>query len=172
MGVIPTVAAVDIPDALHDFRAQYPHVRIDLRVGASDDLVERVSRGDLDVALLGLPATARPRGVRSYELARDQLVAVVAPEHPLAEAREVDLHRLSSEEFVDFPAGTAGRAQSDQAFVAAGIERAVAFEVTAADLLGVPAELLAEHDRRGTTRNLGSGVVRGSATRSPAARRV
>lgn len=135
VGVIPTVAAVDIPDALREFRARYPHVRIGLRVGASDELVERVSRDDLDVALLGLPETARPKGVRSYELARDQLVAVVAPSHPLAEAHEVDLRRLSAEEFVDFTSGTPGRAQSDQAFAAAGIDRQVAFEVTAADLM-------------------------------------
>lgn len=37
--------------------------------------------------------------------------------------------------FVDFPAGTAGRAQTDQAFAAAGLERDVAFEVSAVDLM-------------------------------------
>jgi DNA-binding transcriptional LysR family regulator len=37
--------------------------------------------------------------------------------------------------FVDFPAGTAGRAQTDQAFAAAKVTREVAFEVTAADFM-------------------------------------
>lgn len=135
VGLIPTVAAVDIPGALRDFRQQYPHVRISLRVGASEDLVEQVKQGAIDVAFLGLPTTARPQGVAAHELARDRLVAVVAPDHPLADEPVTDLRRLSSEVFVDLPAGTAGRAQSDQAFSAAGLGRDVAFEVTTADFI-------------------------------------
>lgn len=135
LGLIPTVAAVDIPGALRDFRERYPHVRIDLRVGASDDLIEQVEHGVLDVAFLGLPTTGRPRGVAARELARDRLVAIVAPDHPLAGESTVDLRRLSAEVFVDLPAGTAGRVQSDQAFAAAGLDRDVAFEVTTADYI-------------------------------------
>ncbi len=135
VGLIPTVTAVDIPGALRDFRERYPGVRISLRVGASDELVEQVKEGALDVAFLGLPTTARPRGVAAHELARDRLVAVVAPDHPLAGESRVDLRRLSSEVFVDLPAGTAGRAQSDLAFEAAGLTRDVAFEVTSADFI-------------------------------------
>ncbi|MBB4781441.1 LysR family transcriptional regulator [Streptomyces rapamycinicus] len=135
VGLIPTVTAVDIPGALRDFRERYPRVRVSLRVGASDDLVEQVREGALDVAFLGLPTTVRPQGVAAHELARDRLVAVVAPDHPLAGESRVDLRRLSSEVFVDLPAGTAGRAQSDLAFEAAGLTRDVAFEVTSADFI-------------------------------------
>ncbi|NUP43513.1 MAG: LysR family transcriptional regulator, partial [Streptomyces sp.] len=95
-----------------------------------------VKQGALDVAFLGLPTTSRPQGVAAHELARDRLVAVVAPDHPLADEPAVDLRRLSTEVFVDLPAGTAGRAQSDQAFSAAGLGRDVAFEVTTAEFIG------------------------------------
>jgi DNA-binding transcriptional LysR family regulator len=133
VGLIPTVTAVDVPAGLQRFRKRYPQVRISLQVGASDDLTEQVRQGTLDVAFLGLPTTARLHGVAAHELARDRLVAVVAPDHPLADEPTVNLRRLSSEVFVDFPAGTAGRIQSDQAFAAAGLDRNVAFEVTTAD---------------------------------------
>ncbi len=135
VGLIPTVAAVDVPDALREFRRRYPHVRISLRVGASDELAEKVRDGAVDIAFLGLPTTATPQGVAARELARDRLVAVVAPDHPLAAEPTVDLRRLSTEVFVDLPAGTAGRIQSDQAFAAAGLDRDVAFEVTTADYI-------------------------------------
>ncbi len=135
VGLIPTVAAVDIPGALRDFRERYPHVRVSLRTGASDDLVEEVKQGVVEVAFLGLPTTSRPEGVNAHELARDRLVAVVAPEHPLAHESAIDLRGLSSEVFVDLPPRTAGRAQSDQAFSAAGLSRDVAFEVTSAYLI-------------------------------------
>src|SRR5689334_4801027 len=94
VGLIPTVAAVDIPGALRDFRERYPHVRVSLRAGASEDLVEQVRQGGIEVAFLGLPTTARPRGVDFRELARDRLVAVVAPDHPLAGEPAVSLRRL------------------------------------------------------------------------------
>lgn len=135
VGVIPSVAAVDIPSALRAFHERYPEVRISLRVGASEEFVEEVREGALDVAFLGLPTGAHPAGVGVRELARDRLVAVVAPDHPLAGAGPVDLRRLTDEVFVDLPARTAGRVQSDQAFGAAGLSREVAFEVTNADFL-------------------------------------
>ncbi|MFE1234464.1 LysR family transcriptional regulator [Streptomyces sp. NPDC059442] len=135
VGLIPTVTAVDIAAALRDFHERYPDVRISLRVGASDELTHQVEEGDLDVAFLGLPTTARLDGVDSRELARDRLVAVVAPGHPLAGETAVDLRRLAREVFVDLPAGTAGRVQSDLAFSAAGLSREVAYEVTNADFL-------------------------------------
>jgi DNA-binding transcriptional LysR family regulator len=135
IGLIRTVAAVDIPGTLGEFRRLYPRVRISLRVAASEVLVEQVKEGSIDVAFLGLPTTARPEGVAARELARGRLVAVVAPDHPLAGEPSVDLRRLSSEVFVDLPAGTAGRVQSDQAFAAAGLSRDVAFEVTSTDFI-------------------------------------
>ncbi|MFD7323499.1 LysR family transcriptional regulator [Streptomyces sp. NPDC059875] len=135
IGVIPTVAAVDVPAVLHAYRRRYPQVRIALRVGASEHLVDLVKEGVLEIAFLGLPVTARPEGVGTRLLAQDRLVAVVGPGHPLSGESEVDLARLSSEVFVDKPAGTAGRVQSDQAFAAAGVPREVAFEVTDAGFM-------------------------------------
>jgi DNA-binding transcriptional LysR family regulator len=135
VGVIPTVTAVDIPAGIQRLRAEHPRIRVALRVGASDELAAQVRDGGLDVAVLGLPETERPRGVRTRELARELLVAVLPPAHPLAEHRRTDLARLAEETFVDFPANTPGRAQSDQAFAAAGLPRDVAFEVMALDLM-------------------------------------
>ncbi|MBT2233519.1 LysR substrate-binding domain-containing protein [Nonomuraea sp. NEAU-A123] len=66
-------------------------MRISLRSGAGEELIEGVRQGTLDVAFLGLPVGVRPKGVHGHELARGDLVAVVAPGHPLAAAvrREV-----------------------------------------------------------------------------------
>lgn len=135
IGTIPTAAAVDLPSALKDFRVRYPQVQITLRVGGSEELAERVRQGTLDIALLGLPHNVQPKGVSGHALAHGELVAVVAPGHPLAGETDVDLHRLSNEVFVDFAAGGGGRAQSDEAFAAAGLSREVAFEVTTPELM-------------------------------------
>lgn len=135
IGVIPTVAAVDVPGELRAFHKRHPLVRVSLTTGGSDDLVDKVNQGTLDAAFLGLPAGATVRGVRDHALVRDRHVAVLPPSHPLAGAGKVSLARLAQEVFVDFRAGSPGREQTDQAFRAAGLSRDVAFEVTDAHLM-------------------------------------
>jgi DNA-binding transcriptional LysR family regulator len=68
-------------------------------------------------------------------LNHDRHVAVLARDHRLARLDRVDLGTLAEEPFADFPAGTAGRAQSDLAFAAAALTREVACEIMATDLM-------------------------------------
>lgn len=105
---------------LRDYRLRYPQVRITLRAGSSERLVEQVREGVVDAAFLGVQPGFRPQGVRDRELAHGQHVAVVAPDHPLAAEEEVDLRRLADETFVDFAEGSAARSQSDEAFAPPG----------------------------------------------------
>ncbi|WP_159621036.1 LysR family transcriptional regulator [Ruania rhizosphaerae] len=135
IGIIPTVAAVDIPATLQRFRDQHPRVRVSLRVGASHEMSAAVAAGDLDVAFLGLPVNDRARGVSARELARQDLVAVVPAGHPCADQGTATLQDLATSPFADFPAGSPGRSQSDEAFAAAKLERDVAYEVSSAELM-------------------------------------
>ncbi|WP_169949879.1 LysR family transcriptional regulator [Microbispora sp. H11081] len=134
VGAVPTVTAVNLPVALRDYCRRHPRVRITLTSAGSEELADRVRQGGVDVAFLGLPPRAEPRGVHSRRLGGGELVAVVAPDHPLA-GSEADLRSLADEPFVDFRAGHAGRAQSDEAFAAAGVRRDVPFEVSSAEFM-------------------------------------
>jgi DNA-binding transcriptional LysR family regulator len=135
VGVIPTVAAVDVPAALRTFHDRHPNVRVGLSTGSSDALVRRVSEGRLDLAFLGLPVGTEVTEVRGHVLATDRHVALVAADHPLSTAKRLRLARLTEEVFVDFPSGTPGREQTDLAFDAAGLTRDVAFEVADVHLM-------------------------------------
>jgi DNA-binding transcriptional LysR family regulator len=135
VGVIPTVTGIDVPAVLRRFRKAHPQVHVVLTVAGSDELAERVRSGQVDIAVLGLPESDQPRGVASRVLQRDKLVAVVPAAHALGGRRRVGLEHLSKENFVDFPAGTPGRIQSDRAFAAAGLAREVAFEAMSTDLM-------------------------------------
>ncbi len=135
LGVIPTVTALDLPAALADFHRDHPAVRIRLRTGDSNAFMAAIGAGDLDIAVLGLPASVPPTGVAWRELSREDLVAVIPDGHRLTGRRRVGLAELADETFVDFPTGTPGRAQSDRAFGAAGLHRDVTFEVTGTDLM-------------------------------------
>ncbi len=135
IGVIVTTAAVDVPELLQRYRAQHPEVRVALRSARSDDLAAAIRDGDLDIAFLGLPESERPSGVEAVVLDHDEHVLVVPTGHRLAGAPEVTLHDIAAETFVDFVAGTPARAQSDQAFAAAGLVRDVAYESGVVELI-------------------------------------
>ena len=91
-------------------------------------LARAVADGTLDLALLSLPADPQA-GVALRRLAREPLVLICAPDHPLASAGEIPLDALGGEIVIDFPAGWGTRTVIDRAFAAAEIDRQVAFEV-------------------------------------------
>ncbi|MDT7843821.1 LysR family transcriptional regulator [Streptomyces justiciae] len=135
VGVIVTTAAVDVPELLQRYRARHPQVRVDLRSGRSDALAAAVRDGKLDIAFLGLPESQRPTDVEALALDHDKHALLVPAGHPLADTPQVTLRQIADETFVDFVSGTPARAQSDQAFAAAGLTRDVAYEAGVVELI-------------------------------------
>lgn len=129
VGMIPTTAAVDVVGGLRAFHQEHPQVRISLLTGGSDALADQVRNGVLDVAFLGLAEDVEIPYLNSRPLARDPLAALLSPDHRLSARKRIRLEEIIAEEFVDFPAGTSGRIQADRAFLAAGLERTVSFEI-------------------------------------------
>lgn len=56
LGVIPTIAPYILPDALSDLRARDISLDVQVREGKTDRLLDMLRRGDLDVAVMALPA--------------------------------------------------------------------------------------------------------------------
>ncbi|GAA2247386.1 LysR family transcriptional regulator [Streptomyces atrovirens] len=135
VGVIVTTAAVDVPELLQRYRVRHPDVQVAFRSGRSDELAAAVRDGDLDIAFLGMPESERPSGVECVVLAHDEHVLVVPAGHRLAGVPRVTLREIAEETFVDFVSGTPARAQSDQAFAAAGLVRRVAYEAGVVELI-------------------------------------
>ena len=128
IGVIPTVTAVDVPAVLADFHAAHPQVDFCLRSGGSDQFMAEIREGRLDVAFLGLDGETSPQGVAAASIGCGHLVAVLPEHHELARRQRLTLDEVGGEVFIDFPAGSPGRLQSDMAFERAGLARRVAFE--------------------------------------------
>lgn len=141
IGVIPTVTALDLSAVLGELHRRHPRVRTSLRTGGSRDFLDELRTGDLDAAILGLPATVTPTGTEHIVLAEERHVAVLGPGHRLGGRRRLRLSELAGETFVDFPQGSPGREQSDLAFAAAGLGRTVAFEVM---VIGMILDLVAQ----------------------------
>lgn len=136
LGVIPTVTAVNVPDLIATFHDAYPQVDLTVRGGGSDEFLQQIRAGMLDVAFLGLDTgDSLAGGVACHEIARGRLVVVMSSGHPLANYDTLTLADLAEEPFIDFPAGSPGRVQGDRAFDAAGLYRRVAFEAMSAEFM-------------------------------------
>lgn len=135
IGTVPTLVDVDLPGLLARMRAAHPGVRASVVVQGSAETVVDVAAGTIDVGFTGTALADDLPGVEATVLATEPLVAVVARDHPLARRRRLRLRDLSGVDCVDFPAGTSGRRQTDEAFAAARCAREVVLESTSSEFL-------------------------------------
>ena len=85
VGMVSGCALPVLAELLAGFHDRHPGVAIALVEDNSDRLVERLRDGRLDLALIGW-AEQTPADIDSVVLVDEELVAAVAPDHPLADA--------------------------------------------------------------------------------------
>ena len=129
IGSLQCLHAVHLPTLLAGFLGEHPGLGIQLRQGGSDELVEQVRTGRLDIAFVSRP-TRDPENVVVSPLESETLVLACSPAHPAATKSEAKLQDLMDEQFVDFPPSWSTRDLADRVLAAAGVERRVALEVT------------------------------------------
>lgn len=129
IGIIQGLAPLlDIPALLGRFRGTFPAVEIKLIAGGSARLIEGVRTGELDLAFTQFVG-GTPPGVTAWMLACEELVAVSHTSHALAGRRNVTLHELAGEVFVELQPDWGTRQLIDQSFAEAKLARRIGFEV-------------------------------------------
>lgn len=88
LGVVPSVITGIMPNALVALRAKFPGLHIQLSMGLSADLVERVRQDDLDAAIVSDLIHFSP-GLEWSPFRREPLVLIAPPEAPLHRAEEL-----------------------------------------------------------------------------------
>jgi DNA-binding transcriptional LysR family regulator len=99
IGCSPAVSTYVLPQVLGRFAETHPGVQLAVRTGHSEEVIELVKREQVEVGLIrSLPDPQ----IVSFALYEDQLVLVVHPAHPFAQAPEVRLEQLADERFILF----------------------------------------------------------------------
>jgi len=140
VGMVSGCALPVLAELLAGFHDRHPGVAIALVEDNSDRLVDRLRDGRLDLALIGW-AEQTPADIDSVVLVDEELVAVVAPGHPLAGtgagagaragAGAITIRQLRDLPLVSLPRGTGVRAALDAACAAAGFTPRIVFEASA-----------------------------------------
>ena len=94
-----------LPDRLGRWLEVHPQTDIDLKERQSSDIVKAVSGGLAEIGIISDAVDAT--GLRLIPFAIDRLVAVVAKNHPLAEARQIGFTDLLDHAFTGLAEGSA-----------------------------------------------------------------
>lgn len=87
-----------VPPMVGDFKTLHPAVGVRVDVFDSGSVIDRVVDGAYDVGFCG----SRPQGkeLECFEMAQDEIVLIVFPEHPFARRGAVSLHELEGEPLI------------------------------------------------------------------------
>src|SRR6185503_3458600 len=99
LGAAPAISTYVLPQLLIRFEAAHPTVRLSVRTGHSEEILEMVVRGDVQV---GLARELHHPSLETMALYEDELVLVVDPGHPLARNRRVSLERVRDARLILF----------------------------------------------------------------------
>jgi LysR family transcriptional regulator, hydrogen peroxide-inducible genes activator len=128
LGVIPTIGPFLLPRALAALRAAAPDLKLYLREEQTAPLVDRLEAGQLDAAVLALPAAIDD--AESEEIAIDPFYVVCPPGHRLAGLATVQPADMASEDLLLLEDGHCLREHALAACHFEGARRNAAFQGT------------------------------------------
>jgi DNA-binding transcriptional LysR family regulator len=118
IGAAPAVSAYVLPELLARFTERHPKVRLLVRTGHSEGLVDAVLRGETHVAIVR--ELKDPR-VMSRPLFEDELVLVARPDHEFARAGTIDVAEIHSAQLILFDRTSSYYDLTNALFRAAGV---------------------------------------------------
>ena len=128
LGVIPTIGPFLLPRALAALRVAAPDLKLYLREEQTAPLVDRLEAGQLDAAVLALPAAVDD--AESEEIAIDPFVVVCPPAHRLAGLATIQPADMASEDLLLLEDGHCLREHALAACHFEGARRNAAFQGT------------------------------------------
>jgi DNA-binding transcriptional LysR family regulator len=126
LGATPSLTTNLLPAVLARFHGDHPGIELVLHEAGSQDLVERLEQGEMDVAVVILPVNRPP--VESSPLLEEELVLAVSPSHPLARRRSIRVSELEHVPLVMFKDGYDLREATLQACRQAGFSPVMAMQ--------------------------------------------
>ena len=118
LAVAPAVSAYVLPEILVRFTEKHPDVRLRVRTGHSEEIVDLVVRGEVE---LGIVRELRDARVHSRPLYEDELVLVTRPDHAFAGAGSVDVAEISHVQLILFDRTSSYFEVTNALFRAAGV---------------------------------------------------
>jgi len=87
-----------LPQLLGRFKAQYPHIKVVLRISRTEEIIHQVLGREMEIGIVG--ATAKDEALLSETFIKDELIVIASPEHRWAAGKPVTMADLLQEPFI------------------------------------------------------------------------
>ncbi len=98
IGAIPTIAPYFLPEVLGQFSSAFPQANLVVQENTTDVLLKSCTQGEIDLAIVALPVSAKYLDVE--ELFTEELLLVMPPDHPLADKLKIRITDVEPFPFV------------------------------------------------------------------------
>lgn len=129
-----TQARYTLPPIIMAFRERYPNVSVILKQSDPVQASRRTLDGEADLAM-ATEVVANIDGLRAWPFMQWSHVALMPPEHPLAEMGMMNLELLAEYPLLTYDAAFAGRTSIDRVFAEHHLEPNVAMAALDADVI-------------------------------------
>jgi DNA-binding transcriptional LysR family regulator len=127
LGASYTIGNYVLPAMLGRFHGMYPGVRLSLEIGSTNQMVERLSAGPLDMAFVEGPVDAPNLVISPWRT--DTLVIIARPDHPLTREETLSAQQVFAQPFILREPGSGTREIIETALRRRGLELHVRMEL-------------------------------------------
>lgn len=133
IGIIPTLAPYLLPHILPELSALFPKLILHLIEDTTDNLVEKLMAGNLDIVLLALPI--EDENLIAAPLFEEKFYLLVSDQHPLSKAKKVNISDLDEQVLLLLKDGHCLRNQALQACQRTHVINTTNFQATSLETL-------------------------------------
>jgi DNA-binding transcriptional LysR family regulator len=126
IGAAPAVSTYLLPTILKTFRATHPNVRLGVRTGHTEEVLEMVLRQEVNI---GIGRPVRHPEVELIPVFEDELLLVVSRRHPFAARTKVRMDELASDRLILFDRASSYHELTSALFREAGVVPASVLEL-------------------------------------------
>ncbi|PKB72443.1 MAG: hypothetical protein BZY87_00410 [SAR202 cluster bacterium Io17-Chloro-G6] len=129
LGASTTPGEYVLPSVVGRFRQIYPGIHVELVIGNTRNIIQRILNRDMDLGMVGEHVEEYSSELEMVDYQDDEIVLVAAPSHPAA-----DLSRLTAQQVVDMglvarEEGSATRRSAENLFQQLGVVPTIAIEL-------------------------------------------
>jgi DNA-binding transcriptional LysR family regulator len=126
VGIPPMMSSYYFPRVIRDFRQRYPDLRLSVYGDGAARIQRMIARGEIDMGVIA--GGKIPHGLQSRRFLREEIVACLPEDHPLAGKPGLRLEEFLGEPLVLFKEGYYMRELMDELMEESDIEPRVVFE--------------------------------------------
>ena len=126
IGVPPMMSSYYFPLIIREFRKRYPHLQLSVTGEGAANIRRMITRGELDMGVIAGQASLE--GLEAQHFLREEIVACVPLDHPLAGRTAITLPEFLAEPLILFKKGYYIREWIDESIAARNLHPQVVFE--------------------------------------------